>query len=146
MVSDFSFSQSALRHWWMKRGARLFMVGFMLQSARTISWSEMPGIAETFLTNVGLLVKNKSNKLDSLVGSLCNWVRSNCWLMFKTSSFTAFWLELERTVPSSQFMSPVLKSPESIKVVLGLFLCFSSIWYKAFSRFSTWQVRWSGCR
>ena len=43
----------------MKRGVRLFMVGFMLQYARTISWSEMPGIAETFLTKVGLLVKKQ---------------------------------------------------------------------------------------
>ena len=34
------------------------------------------------------------------------------------------WLELAKTVPRSHFMSPMLKSPESMKFVLGLFLYF----------------------
>ena len=90
-------------------------------------------MAVTLFTNVGLLVKKRSSKLSSLVGSRCNCVKSTCWLILKTRSFTAFWLEIGETVSRSQFMSPVLKSPESIKVVLGLFLNLVVIWKGAFS-------------
>ena len=116
----------------------------MSQSASTISWSEMPGMAVTLFNGVGLLVKKRSSQLSSLVGSHCNYVNSNCWLMHKTRSITALGFEIGEIVPWSQFMSPVLKSPESIKVVLGLFLNLVVIWKRAFSNCSTWWVRWSG--
>ena len=38
-------------------------------TAKTDSWSEIPGITLTESTNVGLLVRKRSNILFSLVGS-----------------------------------------------------------------------------
>ena len=45
--------------------------GFISASVTTIAWSEIPGAFAVDLINDGFVVNTKSNRLSSLVGSLC---------------------------------------------------------------------------
>ena len=51
--------------------------GFISTSVTTIAWSEIPGALAVDLINDGFVVNTKSNRLSSLVGSLCICVRLN---------------------------------------------------------------------
>ena len=57
----------------------------------TASWSDIPGITLTWLTNVSLLVKNKSRVLDDdsviRVGSVTICVRKASFDAFKSKVF-----------------------------------------------------------
>ena len=70
-------------------------------------------VREAF-TKFGLLVKNKSRRRSSLVGSLYIWLRSKSWLRPNTLSLISLAEELGSKVPVSQSMSPALKSPPGI--------------------------------
>ena len=56
----FSWSQSAFLYNKIVRGTCFDISGFALTLAYTISWSERPGMIDTFSTRVGFVVKNKS--------------------------------------------------------------------------------------
>ena len=47
------------------------IVAFRSQSARTILWSEIPGMEMQALTNEGLLQQKRSSRFWPLVGSVC---------------------------------------------------------------------------
>ena len=51
--------------------------GFISASVTTIAWSEIPDVFAVDLINDGLVVNTKSNRLSSLVGSLCICKRLN---------------------------------------------------------------------
>ena len=65
---------------WVCLGACLFICALLSLSTMTISWSDRPGMVWEAFTKLGLLVKNKSRRRSSLVGSLCIWLRSKSWL------------------------------------------------------------------
>ena len=52
-------------------GGFLLIVAFRSQLARTILWSEIPGMEIQALTSEGLLQQKRSSRFRPLVGSLC---------------------------------------------------------------------------
>ena len=71
----FTSSIFAFDHWKILLGALGIILALTSQSATTMSWSEIPGIALHALTKPGLLEQNKSSIRPILVGS--SWWFSN---------------------------------------------------------------------
>ena len=69
LISD----QLALLYKGMDLGLFLLMTGLILVSAKTISWSEMPGITVMFFNRPGCDTKSKSRFRFSLVGDVWTW-------------------------------------------------------------------------
>ena len=110
-ASDLIISQSHLDHFQILRGGFRASCARMSQSARTTSWSEMPGTVIQERTRPGLLVQKRSKTLCSLVQSLV------CCSRLLSTKISRILSQIERcwaptgTLLVSQFISLALKSP-----------------------------------
>ena len=88
------------------------------QSARTMLWSEIPGIEVIDLTSEGLLQQKRSRRFWSLVGSLCICFKPASLKIESNFSFNVLLDVSWSTVQRSQLIPPALKSPPKMRVVV----------------------------
>ena len=111
----------------------------MMASVIIISWSDNPGMFVDDFIGVALVVNIISNKLSSLVGVSCTWVRLNSIDMSINFCCTSFSGAFGLMVILLQSMSGQLKSPASI-------VCFGfplfNIVIDSESLFGSLMLRW----